>query len=156
MSLPRALRQKQRKRWSVDLRPIFSSRCSTEKACRLAELKGQVVVLDFWASWCPPCIESLPHLGKLYQEKQDKGVKVFAVNVAEDKAKVEMFLKSKNVTVPVLLDSKGDAAEKYNVSSLPQTVVIGKDGTVKKVFVGLGADSFEQIRNEIAREGEAS
>lgn len=136
--------------------PNFQLKTLDGKTVSLGELKGQVVVLDFWASWCPPCIESLPHLGKLYQEKQDKGVKVFAVNVAEDKAKVEMFLKSKNVTVPVLLDSKGDAAEKYNVSSLPQTVVIGKDGTVKKVFVGLGADSFEQIRNEIAREGEAS
>lgn len=136
--------------------PDFQLKTLDGKSVSLAELKGQVVVLDFWASWCPPCIESLPHLGKLYQEKQGKGVKVFAVNVAEDKAKVETFLKSKNVTVPVLLDSKGDAAKKYNVTSLPQTVIIGKDGTVKKVFVGLGADSFEQIRNEIAREGEAS
>ena len=121
----------------------------------LADLKGQVVVLDFWASWCAPCRESLPHLGKLHAEKRD-GVKVFAVNLREDKAKVEAFLKSQNVDLPVLLDSDGAIADKYNVVSIPQTVVIGKDGTVKKVLVGLDEEAFQTIRNEINGQGEQS
>ena len=119
----------------------------------LADLKGQVVVLDFWASWCAPCIESLPHLGKLHAEKRE-GVKVFAVNLREDKAKVEAFMKSKSIDVPVLLDSDGRIADKYNVVSIPQTVVIGKDGIVKKVLVGLDENGFEAIRNEISGQGE--
>lgn len=136
--------------------PNFQLKTLDGKTVSLAELKGQVVVLDFWASWCPPCIESLPHLGKFYQETRDDGVKVFAVNLGEDKAKIEAFLKSKRVAVPVLLDAQGEVARKYNVVSIPQTVVIGKDGTVKNVFIGLGENSFEQIRQQVAEERAAS
>ncbi len=87
---------------------------------------------------------------------RDDGVKVFAVNLGEDKAKIEAFLKSKRVAVPVLLDAQGEVARKYNVVSIPQTVVIGKDGTVKNVFIGLGENSFEQIRKQVAEERAAS
>ena len=132
--------------------PDFQLTALDGQSVSLADLKGQVVVLDFWASWCAPCIESLPHLGKLHAEKRE-GVKVFAVNLREDKAKVEAFLKSKNVDVPVLLDSDGKTADKYNVVSIPQTVVIGKDGMVKKVLVGLDENGFEAIRNEISGQG---
>ena len=128
--------------------PEFQLKTLSGESVSLADLKGQVVVLDFWASWCPPCIESLPHLGKLYSEERD-GVKVFAVNVQEDQAKVQRFLNSRKIDVPVLLDSEGQVAQKYNVVSIPQTVVIGKDGTVRKVFVGLGDDGFEAIRKEV-------
>ena len=135
--------------------PDFQLTTLDGKSVSLADLKGQVVVLDFWASWCPPCIESLPHLGKLYDEKQD-GVKVFAVNLREEKSKIEAFLKSRNLNVPVLLDSEGEVASEYNVISIPQTVVIGKDGTVKNVFVGLGDDGFDAIRREVKRQQEVS
>ena len=135
--------------------PDFQLTTLQGESVSLADLKGQVVVLDFWASWCPPCIESLPHLGKLHAEKRE-GVKVFAVNLREDKAKVEAFMKSKSVDVPVLLDSDGRVAEKYNVVSIPQTVVIGKDGTVKKVLVGMSDDAFKAIRNEISGQAEQS
>ena len=133
--------------------PDFQLTTLEGESVTLADLKGQIVVLDFWASWCAPCIESLPHLGKLHAEKRE-GVKVFAVNLREDKAKVEAFMKSKGIDLPVLLDSEGKVAEKYNVVSIPQTVVIGQDGTVKKVVVGLSDDAFRAIRNEISGLGE--
>ncbi|MBA2269036.1 MAG: redoxin domain-containing protein [Chthoniobacterales bacterium] len=136
--------------------PDFQLTTLDGKSVSLSELKGQVVVLDFWASWCPPCIESLPHLGKLYTEKRDQGVKVFAVNLGEDKAKVEAFLKAKGVDVPVLLDRTGEVAKKFNVTSIPQTVVIGKDGTVTKVLVGLADDGLQAIHNEVTKQREAN
>ncbi len=129
--------------------PAFQLTSLEGKTVSLADLKGQVVVLDFWASWCPPCIESLPHMGKLYEQKRDDGVKVFAINVAEDKAAVEAFLKSKNIDIPVLLDKDGSVARKYNATSIPQTVVIGKDGTVKNVFACFGKDTLTKVREAI-------
>ena len=116
----------------------------------LSDFKGQTVLLDFWASWCPPCVESLPHLGRLYGQQQD-GVKVLAINLMEDKAQVASFAKAQNINIPILLDSSGDVARKYDVSSIPQTVLIGPDGQVKKVFVGFGPDMYSQLNEAIAQ-----
>lgn len=129
--------------------PAFQLTSIEGKTVSLADLKGQVVVLDFWASWCPPCVESLPHMGKLYEQKRDDGVKIFAINLAEDKAAIEGFLKSKKVDIPVLMDTDGSVAMKYNATSIPQTVVIGKDGTVKSVSLGFGKGTLEKVRKAI-------
>ena len=128
--------------------PDFKLDSLNGKSVSLSDFKGQVVLLDFWASWCPPCQESLPHLGQVYGEKND-GVKVLAVNMGEQREAVQAFVKQQNIDVPVLLDPKNQVAQKYNVSSIPQSVIIGKDGQVKKVFVGMGPDTFKQIRQEI-------
>ncbi len=128
--------------------PDFTLTNLQGQAVSLGDLKGQVVVLDFWATWCPPCIRSLPELNRLSQE-QIQGVQVFAVNLQEDKQKVQSFLQGKGLSMPVLLDEQGDVAEQFNVSAIPQTVVIGKDGTVRKVFVGAAPDTYQQVRAEI-------
>jgi peroxiredoxin len=114
----------------------------------LSDLKGQTILLDFWASWCPPCVESLPHLGRLYGQKQD-GVKVLAINLMEDKGQVDAFAKAHNIDVPILLDQSGEVAKKYNVGPIPQTVLVGPDGQVKRVFVGLGPDMYAQLNDAI-------
>ncbi len=129
--------------------PNFTLQTLDGSSVSLSDLKGQVVVLDFWATWCPPCVKSLPQLGQLHQELSGKGVKVFAVNLKEDNEKVNSFLKSKEIQVPVLLDKEGEVAEKYNVRAIPETVVIGKDGHVKKVFIGTDEKTHEQIRQQI-------
>ena len=128
--------------------PDFKLKSLKGEPVALSDFKGQTVLLDFWASWCPPCVESLPHLGRLYGQKQD-GVKVLAINLMEDKAQVETFAKMQNINIPILLDESGDVAQKYHVSSIPQTVLIGPDGQVKKVFVGLGPDMYAQLNDAI-------
>jgi peroxiredoxin len=115
------------------------------KDVALTDLKGSVVVLDFWATWCGPCRASLPHLDKLYQDNKATGVKIFAVNVDEDKTKVAPFIAETKLTVPVLLDSEQTGAgAKYGANAIPETVVIGKDGKVKKVIIGFDPSSGEE------------
>jgi len=110
----------------------------TGEHMNLADLKGKVVVIDFWATWCPPCRASLPHIQKLStdQDAAKNGLKVFAVNAKETKDKIEPFLKQNNYTFVVPMDSDGQAMDAYKVDGIPTTVVIGRDGKVRAVTVG--------------------
>ena len=129
--------------------PDFKLKGLDDKEVALKDLKGKVVVLDFWATWCGPCVGSLPHIDKIASEMKEKGVNVFAVNQAEDKELVQGFMKSKGLTVPVLLDSDSKVGESYKANAIPETVVIGKDGIVRKVFVGAGPDTETKLREAI-------
>lgn len=126
--------------------PAFKLKDLKGNDVQLADQKGSVVIVDFWATWCGPCVQSLPHLNKLYEDKKAAGLKVFAVSVDEDKAKVPPFVEAKKLTLTVLLDNdEQKAAEKFGVQGIPQTVVIGKDGIVKKVFVGFGPGTEDEM-----------
>ncbi len=129
--------------------PDFKLEGLDGKEVHLADLKGSVVVLDFWATWCGPCVQSMPHLDELYKAESPKGLKVFAVNQEEDKDTVQGFLKSRNLTVPALLDKDGQVGQAYEANAIPQTVIVGKDGKVRKVFIGYGMDTGDQIRKEV-------
>jgi thiol-disulfide isomerase/thioredoxin/outer membrane lipoprotein-sorting protein len=130
--------------------PDFKLNDLEDKPVQLSKLMGSVVVLDFWATWCGPCVMSLPHLDQLYKEQSPNGLKVYALDQQEDKAKVADFVKSKGWTLPVLLDSDGGVAKKYLVTGIPQTVVVGKDGKIKQVFVGSGHE--KEIAALVAKE----
>jgi thiol-disulfide isomerase/thioredoxin len=132
--------------------PQFSLQTTAGKDMNLASEKGNVVLLDFWATWCPPCRASLPHLQKVYEDEKFKsdGLKVYAVNEGEDKAKAADYCKENNLTFPVPLDKSSSVGGKYLVRGIPTTVVIGRDGKVKKVFVGYGDGLEEQVRSAVS------
>lgn len=117
---------------------------------KLSDLKGKVVVLDFWATWCPPCREGLPHLAKLHDAKKDAGLELFAINVREAKPQVQQFLQEQKLSLPVLMDANGKVSGLYMVRGIPQTVVIGKDGNVREVFVGFAPPMAAQIDQAVA------
>lgn len=118
---------------------------------KLSSLKGSVVVLDYWATWCPPCRESLPHINTLAADKElaDKGLKVFAINSKEKLATVQDFVKENNYTFPVPLDPSGQFGKLYKVRGIPTTVIVGRDGKVHDVFVGFGPGSEDKLKASI-------
>ena len=129
--------------------PDFTLKGMDGKDVKLSALKGSVVLLDFWATWCGPCVESMPKLNKLYEGKKGSGLKAFAVNAKEEKEDVEAFVKETSLTIPVLLDSEGKVYEQYKLPGLPVTMVVDKEGVVKRAVLGARPKDHEAIENAV-------
>jgi peroxiredoxin len=129
--------------------PDFKLKDLADKEVSLSESKGHVVVLDFWATWCGPCRQGLPHVDKVSQEFKDQGLLAYAVNLEESKEQVQKFMEEQKLKLTALLDSDGAVSKQYMVNGIPQTVVIGKDGVVKGVFVGYGPDSEKKLHDAV-------
>jgi len=103
----------------------------------LADLKGKnVVLLDFWATWCGPCRKAMPALVEVAKEYESKGVLYLAVNLREDPAKIRAYLKSAGLKIRVPLDKDGSVAENYKVRGIPTMAIVDKQGIVRDVHVG--------------------
>jgi thiol-disulfide isomerase/thioredoxin len=113
---------------------------------QLADRKGRVVVLDFWATWCGPCLEALPLVEGVVREFADRNVELVAVNLEEQPEQVKAMLQRHKLKVPVALDRDGKVAARYAVTAIPQTVVIDRDGKVARLFVGGGKKTAESLR----------
>jgi thiol-disulfide isomerase/thioredoxin/outer membrane lipoprotein-sorting protein len=127
--------------------PAFELEGLDGKKVKLEDLKGQVVILDFWATWCGPCRAGMPILDKVTQARKDKPLKVYAVNLEEDKDTISKFVADTKLGLPVLLDLTGETGKAYGANAIPETVIIGKDGVVKKVMIGLHPQ--EELEKEI-------
>ncbi len=104
----------------------------------LSELRGKAVVLNIWATWCPPCQAEMPTLEKFYKQYQTQGLVVLAADAtAQDyPLQVVPFVQKHSLTFPILLDETGDLSRKYEVRSLPSSFFIGRDGSVSEVVIG--------------------
>jgi peroxiredoxin/outer membrane lipoprotein-sorting protein len=125
--------------------PDFTLKDLAEQDVKLADAKGSVVLIDFWATWCPPCVEGMPNLERIHKERAKDGVKVFAVNAMEEKDKVVNFVKPRNLTLPVLLDSDGKVGEAYEVDGWPTSVIVKRDGTIHKVLHPVGPEGEKAL-----------
>jgi thiol-disulfide isomerase/thioredoxin len=102
----------------------------------LSEMRGKAVLINFWASWCEPCISEMPSLQALAKRYGPDKLVVLAVNFKESAPTVERFVQRNAITLPVLLDAKGDAARAWGANVFPTTVLINADGRVKGVVRG--------------------
>jgi peroxiredoxin len=130
--------------------PDFDLELVAGKRFHLADSKGKVVVLDFWATWCGPCIQAMPQVEKATSEFDEKDVQLVAVNLQEAPQQIKAMLERHQLNIPrVALDRDGVVAEKYQAHAIPQTVVIGRDGNVARLFVGGGPHLGDQLREAV-------
>ena len=130
----------------VDL-PLLSA--GSPAALSLESLRGKVVYLDFWASWCGPCRLSFPQLEQLRQELGERGFEVLAVNVDEFEADARAFLEELPVTYPVVRDGSGQAPARFGILGMPTGFLLDRDGVVRAVHQGFRRGDGEKLRGEI-------
>ena len=124
--------------------PPLSLRLLTGEALTLADLEGKVVMVDFWSSWCPPCIEEAPVLAATYPLYADRGVEFIGVAIWDDDSEVSRYIERFSVTYPNAIDAQGKVAINYGVRGIPEKYFIDRDGTLVKKFVG--PVTTEQLR----------
>jgi cytochrome c biogenesis protein CcmG/thiol:disulfide interchange protein DsbE len=114
----------------------------------LAGHRGSVVLMNFWATWCPPCKEEMPALERLYREERGHGVVVLGIDQGESAEVARGFVRAHGITFPILLDEDQKYASSYVSIGLPTTVIVGRDGRVVKGIDG--AQTLEQFRAALA------
>lgn len=122
---------------------------------RLAEQRGNVIMLNFWASWCGPCRQEMPLLNELNERYADAGFQVWGVNVDADRADADKLLAKIPVDFPVLFDGAGEVSKLYGVDAMPSSVFIDRDGKVREIHRGYRAGDeaeYKKIIKELIRE----
>ncbi len=130
--------------------PDFTLRSADGRNVRLDELRGQVVLVNFWATWCGPCREEMPRLDTLYQKYHKSGFVLLGVNVDDDPHTALATAAKLGVSFPVLLDTDKKVSKLYDLNTMPSTIVIDRDGKVRFLHRGYRAgtegDYEQQIR----------
>ncbi|GLC29131.1 TlpA disulfide reductase family protein [Clostridium omnivorum] len=118
------------------------------KNVSLSDFKGKKVLLNFWATWCPPCRAEMPDIEKLYQENKDSDLVILGINLGEDTQTVKSFIDKNKYNFNILLDSDQAVAIKYNIVSIPTSFFIDKEGNI--VYKKVGAMSIEEMRDNVS------
>ncbi len=116
--------------------PDFVLKSDEGRNVRLSELRGDVVMINFWASWCGPCRQEMPKLDELHEKYKDMGFTVLGINVEQDNSKAKEMLEKSPVNFPILYDTLSEVTEKYNVDSMPMTLLLDADGKVRFLHKG--------------------
>jgi cytochrome c biogenesis protein CcmG/thiol:disulfide interchange protein DsbE len=129
--------------------PAFTLNKMGGGAITAADLKGGLVYLDFWASWCGPCKHSFPWMNEMQAKYKDKGFKIIAINLDQNSADAEAFLKTTPASFTVAFDAKGETPSKFKVKGMPSSYLMGADGTVIKVHAGFKPEDRAELEEAI-------
>ena len=120
------------------LAPDFTLQTLEGETVTLSNLQGQPVLVNLWATWCPPCRAGMPAMQKMYEEYKDQGFTILAVNMTyqDTTSAIEPFVQDHGLTFPILIEPKGHVGAQYQLRSLPSSFFIGRDGIIQEVVIG--------------------
>src|SRR5512138_2579097 len=120
------------------LAPDFELKSLSGETVNLSDLRGQAVLVNLWATWCPPCREEMPTLEKMYNEYKEQGFVVLGINMTrqDDPQAVKPFVEKYRLTFPILLDESSTAGNAYQMKSLPSSFFIDRQGIITEVVIG--------------------
>jgi peroxiredoxin len=127
----------------------FTLKSADGENIRLSEYRGQVVLINFWASWCGPCRQEMPHLDDLHQKYEPLGFTVFGVNVEQDRKMADKVLRDIPVTFPILFDDSNQVSELYDVDAMPATVLVDRNGEIRYMHRGYKPGYEEEYEKQI-------
>lgn len=131
--------------------PAFTLKSLAGETVSLSDLKGNVVFIDFWATWCPPCRISMPSVERLHVDYKDRPVRVLGVSIDEDVDALRAFVKKKGTPYPVLMDSDSAVASAYGADGIPHFVVVDKEGRLVDQWSGFAPGFSDDWRKTIDR-----
>lgn len=129
--------------------PDFALKSSTGENLRLSEYRGDVVMINFWATWCGPCRQEMPLLDDLYNRYERVGFQLLGVNIDDNSQRALDMMKELGVNFPVLFDSTKNVSKLYKVNAMPVTVILDREGNVRHVHQGYKPGYEEKYLNEV-------
>jgi cytochrome c biogenesis protein CcmG/thiol:disulfide interchange protein DsbE len=137
---------------SIKLAPNFEVQNLTGgEPVNLEQFQGKVVYVDFWASWCGPCLKSFPFMEELHRQYGDQGLVVVAINMDQDPQDAHDFLAEHPVTFLLGQDRDGAVAQQYGVMAMPSSFIVGRDGLIENVHYGFKSSDKEKIESVISQ-----
>ena len=133
-----------------DIAPDFTSKDVNGNTVKLSDYKGKVILIEFWATWCPPCREFTPVLNKIYEKYKDKGFVILALTPEENIDTVISYIKGYDITYPVLItDMK--TTRRYGVISIPVSFLVNREGNVSEKHLGVTRDIVQELSSGIEK-----
>lgn len=133
----------------ADAAPDFVLKSASGKNIRLSELKGRVVMLNFWATWCGPCAEEIPHLNKLHETLDSYDFELLGINLDEDQSKAKHLAKKLNVNFPILFDEEKIVSKNFSIDAMPTTILIDRSGKIRHINRGFKDGYVERYYRQI-------
>jgi peroxiredoxin len=134
---------------SADAAPDFSLPSNSGKAMKLSEQRGNVVMLNFWASWCGPCRQEMPLLDAMSQRYSAAGFVLLGIDVEEDNTDAKKIIKDLKISYPVLFDTENKVSKLYSVQTMPTTVMVDKKGQIRYINRGYKPGDENKYRDQI-------
>lgn len=127
--------------------PVMTS--MTSQPVKLSDYQGKVLLIDFWATWCPPCEQSMPFLNRLRNEFKDKDFEIVAINVDDDTEETKRFLDTHVVDYPILLDPKAQCPPLFKVKAMPSSYFVDRTGKIRAIHLGYRESDQVEIRKHV-------
>jgi peroxiredoxin len=129
--------------------PDFTLKSLKGSNLKLSEFRGDVVMINFWATWCGPCRQEMPILNDLYLKYRDKGFTLLGVNVEKNNSKAANMIRDLRVVYPVLFDQQSEVSKLYKVDDMPSTILVDRDGKIRYLHNGYVSGTEDQYVREV-------